>query len=141
MRNHRFEPRFVTYVPRDLQQGELFISMEYATVVHLCACGCGTKTVTPLSAGGWTLTFDGTVTLRPSVGNGQTPCRSHYLITSNEIDWLPPIGAEATRAAIARDQRAATEVHAPGKRWRWWRRMFSAAGIRREPNSDESRRP
>ena len=71
MRLLKLEPTFVTYVPRDLEDGRLYISMEYATSVHLCACGCRTKTVTPLSRGGWTLSFNGAVTLRPSVGNGQ----------------------------------------------------------------------
>jgi hypothetical protein len=80
MRLRRLEPTYVTYVPGELEQGRLYISMEYSTAVHLCACGCGAKAVTPLASDGWTLTFDGSVTLRPSVGNGQSPCRSHYLI-------------------------------------------------------------
>ncbi len=126
MRVHRLEPTFVTYVPRDLEDGRLYISMEYATAVHLCACGCGTKTVTPLSRGGWTLTFNGAVTLRPSVGNGQARCRSHYLVNDDKVHWLPPIGAEETSAAIARDHDDAVSAHTPPIRAGWWSRLKAA---------------
>lgn len=122
MKVHKLEPTFVTYVPRDLEHGRLYISMEYATAVHLCACGCGTKTVTPLSRGGWTLTFNGAVTLRPSVGNGQARCRSHYLVNDGKIHWLPPIGTAETLAAIARDHDVAASAHAvPARAGRWSR--------------------
>lgn len=126
MRSPKLEPTFVTYVPRVLEDGRLYISMEYATAVHLCACGCGAKTVTPLSRGGWTLTFNGAVTLRPSVGNGQAPCRSHYLVNDDKIRWLPPIEAAETRAAIARDHDIAASVHAVPACTGWWSRLRSA---------------
>lgn len=131
MRMRRLQPAFVTHVPRDLEHGHLYLSMEYSTAVHLCACGCGAKTVTPLARDGLTLTFDGTVTLRPSVGNGQSACRSHYLVTGNTIEWLPPIGAAATRAAIARDQHAAASAHAPARPTNWRTRLLAALRRRR----------
>ncbi|WP_425564701.1 DUF6527 family protein [Nostocoides vanveenii] len=108
--------------------------MEYSTAVHLCACGCRAKAVTPLASDGWTLTFDGSVTLRPSVGNGQSPCRSHYLITRDVVEWLPPIGVAATRAAIVRDQAAAAAVRAPA-RSTWWKRLVDALRRRRRSRS------
>jgi hypothetical protein len=126
MKSHRLEPIFVSYLPRDLADGRLYISMEYATAAHLCACGCGTKTVTPLSRGGWTLTFNGAVTLRPSVGNGQAACRSHYLVNDDKIQWLPTIGSAATRAAIARDHDAAVLAHTAPERAGWWSRVMAA---------------
>lgn len=126
MKRLRLEPTFVTHVPGDLESGLLYVSMEYATAVHLCACGCGTKTVTPLSSDGWTLTFDGSVTLRPSVGNGQSACRSHYLLTGDAIEWLPPIGSAATQSAIARDQHAAASAHASARPTNWWTRLLAA---------------
>lgn len=131
MRMHRLEPTFVTYVPRDLESGHLYVSMEYATAVHLCACGCGTKTVTPLSRDGWTLVFNGAVTLRPSVGNGQARCRSHYLVEDDRIHWLPPIGAAATGRAIARDHEAAAKVYAVATRDGLWSRVRAALRWRR----------
>lgn len=126
MRLERLESRFVAYIPAELEPGLLYVSLEYATAVHLCACGCETKTVTPLSPGDWSLVFNGTVTLRPSIGNGQSPCRSHYLITRNQIDWLPPITRSATRAALVRDQRASASIPPQHTKRRWWRRIAAA---------------
>jgi len=56
-----------------LEEGKIYISLKYGTAVHLCACGCLNKTVTPLKPywkNGWVLTDNnGKITLRPSVGN------------------------------------------------------------------------
>jgi hypothetical protein len=80
------EFEFVEFIPSERVPGTLYISTEYATVVHDCLCGCGTKVVTPLNPTGWKLTFDGeTVSLDPSVGNWSFPCRSHYIIERNRI--------------------------------------------------------
>ncbi|MBX4171801.1 DUF6527 family protein [Rhodococcus pyridinivorans] len=123
----KLRPVFTDYVPVDLEEGLLYVSMPYATAVHLCACGCGGKTVTPLAPSGWKLTFDGTITLRPSIGNGQFRCRSHYLITGDTISWLSPIGTLATQAAAGRDRQAVAEEHAQAipiwrRWWRWFRK-------------------
>jgi hypothetical protein len=37
---------FVEYVPRELEDDVLYISIRYRTAVHRCACGCGNKVVT-----------------------------------------------------------------------------------------------
>jgi hypothetical protein len=86
------EPRFVKSIPRDLEAGVLYVSMEYGTVVHSCCCGCGEEVVTPLTPTDWHLEYDGEgVNLRPSVGNWNLPCRSHYIIRRNRViecaDW------------------------------------------------------
>lgn len=78
---------FVETIPTYLEDDLLYISMEYATAVHKCACGCGIEVVTPLSPTDWKLTYDGHVTLYPSIGNWSFPCRSHYWIRNNYIQW------------------------------------------------------
>jgi hypothetical protein len=86
MRHTQLEPRYVNGVPRDLELGVLYVSMQYSTVVHSCCCGCGNEVVTPLTPTDWRLTFDGeTISLWPSVGNWNLPCRSHYLIRENRV--------------------------------------------------------
>ena len=104
MRCKKLKPIFTDYIPAQLEPETLYISMRFETAVHLCACGCETKVATPFGPHDWVLTFDGTVSMRPSLGNGQQPCRSHYYIRNNGIDWLPPISTDATRAAVARDR-------------------------------------
>ena len=74
--------------------------------MHLCCCGCGRKIVTPLSPAAWKLIFDGvSITLHPSVGNWNLPCKSHYSIDRNRVKWAgmwTPAQIEAGRSAEAR---------------------------------------
>nr|DAO42273.1 MAG TPA: hypothetical protein [Caudoviricetes sp.] len=83
-----FEIKSVERIPHKLKQGILYVCLECQVAVHLCACGCGEKTVTPLGMNGWTLNFrDGELSLSPSIGNFSIPCKSHYFITNNKVRW------------------------------------------------------
>lgn len=85
-----FAHAFVDHVPDHLGDGILYVSIPYATAIHLCACGCGNEVVTPLSPRQWRLIFDGeSVSLTPSIGNWSFPCRSHYWIHCGQIRWAP----------------------------------------------------
>lgn len=78
--------RFVTNIPPLLEPGVLYVSMEYATAIHLCCCGCGEEVVTPLTPTDWALRFDGeTISLWPSIGNWNFACRSHYIVEQSEV--------------------------------------------------------
>lgn len=104
MKLETIEPAFVEYVPATLAEGVLYVSMTYKTTVHLCACGCGNKVVLPLSPAEWRLTYDGeVVSLRPSVGNWEFPCQSHYWIASNRIDWATAWSKKQIAAGRRRD--------------------------------------
>ena len=82
--------RFVKNIPQELEDNVLYISMEYSTAIHKCACGCGNQVVTPFTPTDWNMTFDGEViTLYPSIGNWDFPCQSHYWIRESEIRWAP----------------------------------------------------
>lgn len=86
------EYKFVEFIPenKDIQDGYVYISLEYATIVHKCCCGCKKEVVTPLSPSDWKLIFDGeSISLYPSIGNWNFKCRSHYLIRNNRVIWLP----------------------------------------------------
>ncbi|MBZ5859086.1 DUF6527 family protein [Flavihumibacter profundi] len=73
-------------MPTELEEGILYVSMEFGTVIHKCPCGCGQKVVTPLSPVGWQLSYDGdTITLTPSIGNWSFVCQSHYWIINNVV--------------------------------------------------------
>ena len=78
--------KFVEFIPSELEEGVLYISIEYKTAVHKCVCGCGNKVVTPITPTDWEITYDGkTVSLNPSIGNWNFKCKSHYFITKNKI--------------------------------------------------------
>src|SRR5260221_10242715 len=81
---------FVEFIPDELKERTLYISITYCTAVHKCCCGCGREVVTPLSPTGWQLTFDGkSVSLYPSIGSWSLQCQSHYFITKNKVEWAP----------------------------------------------------
>lgn len=81
-------PKFVDSVPDDLDEGVLYISMEYGTVLHKCCCGCGSEVNTPLSPTSWSLKYDGErISLSPSIGNWSFPCQSHYWIKKSAVVW------------------------------------------------------
>jgi hypothetical protein len=90
-RDSELRPEFVDVVPEELEQGVLYISMAFKVAIHLCACGeCKQDTVTPFNnpTNDWTLTNeDGLITLHPSIGNFQMPCKSHYWVKKNKIEW------------------------------------------------------
>lgn len=124
MRLRELEPIFSEYIPAELEGGRLYVSLDYATASHLCACGCGLRVVTPLSPADWLLTFDGTVTLEPSIGNGQFPCRSHYLIRQNQVVWARTMTPAQVRSNQVRDA-AVRQTHygAPTEEAKFWSRL------------------
>lgn len=78
--------RFVEFMPSVLEEGILYVSIEYSVAVHKCVCGCGNKVVTPLSPTDWKLSYNGeTISLTPSIGNWQFECESHYWIINNTV--------------------------------------------------------
>lgn len=88
MRHETLTPEFVECIPDELQEGVLYVSEKYETAIHLCACGCGNQTVTPTGGNRWIITIsNGNVTLNPSIGNWQFPCKSHYFIRENRVEW------------------------------------------------------
>ncbi|MDR3582467.1 MAG: DUF6527 family protein [Candidatus Pacebacteria bacterium] len=90
MKTLELRPVYVEFVPDDPTEGVLYISEEYQTAIHKCPCGCGSEVVTPLSGEhAWQLTGSAdAVTLRPSVGNWNCLCQSHYYVTANKVEWL-----------------------------------------------------
>lgn len=84
----KIELQHVHYIPGELKPGVLYVSEEFSTAAHLCACGCGSKIRTPLGPTEWFLEMSSRgPTLRPSVGNWQLPCQAHYWIYQGKIKW------------------------------------------------------
>lgn len=78
--------KFIEFAPEVLEEGILYVSMEYGSALHKCVCGCGNLVVTPFSPTDWQLAFDGkSITLYPSIGNWNFDCKSHYWIRKNEV--------------------------------------------------------
>lgn len=104
MRHTHLRHEFVTTIPESLEPGVLYISMEYATAVHSCCCGCGVEVVTPFTPNDWKMTFDGeTISLWPSIGNWNEPCRSHYIIERSRVVGARPWSERQIKAEVERD--------------------------------------
>jgi Family of unknown function (DUF6527) len=121
------QPKFIEEVPDLLAEGVLYISMEYATTLHLCCCGCGNEVVLPLRPTAWQLYYDGqAISLSPSVGNWSFPCRSHYWIRGGSIQWARGWTDDQVNAGRRRtlQQRGIVAVDAsPSPAPSWWRRF------------------
>ena len=101
----RLRHEFVDFIPNQLDDGVLYVSIRFGTVVHRCACGCGEEVVTPLGPAEWKLTYDGrTVSLAPSIGNWSFPCRSHYWIDEGIVRKARGF-SEAEVALVRREAR------------------------------------
>jgi hypothetical protein len=139
MKLRKLTPQFVKYIPKEIEAGTIYISMEFATATHKCCCGCGSMIVTPFSPTLWKLYFDGeSITLRPSIGNWSFPCQSHYWIKRNEVQWDRQFSDEEIHAVrnlgsldqemyySGRSTEQTEETEAPAKlyvREIWWHRL------------------
>ena len=104
---HHLEHRFVQHIPRTLEPGVLYISIEFATAAHLCCCGCGEEVVTPFTPTDWRMTFDGeTISLSPSIGNWNNACRSRYVIDRSQVVESMPWSDKYVARGRLRDKTA-----------------------------------
>jgi hypothetical protein len=93
----RLRPEFVETMPDLLHDGVIYISEKYRVALHNCCCGCGEEVSTPMGPTEFSVAVaDGAVSVRPSIGNHDFPCRSHYVIEHGAILWA----GEMSRAAI-----------------------------------------
>ena len=94
---------FVDHIPEQLDDGVLYVSISFGTVIHRCACGCGEEVVTPLGPGEWSMTYDGrTISLAPSIGNWSFRCQSHYWIEQGHVRWAR--GFSKDEVALVREK-------------------------------------
>lgn len=111
----RLEHRFVHHIPESLEPGILYVSMDYATAVHSCCCGCGSEVVTPFTPTDWKMTFDGqTISLAPSIGNWKIRCRSHYVVNRSDVIDAGPWTDEEIATELLRDKLAKAAYYRPG---------------------------
>lgn len=132
MKRQSITPKFVEFIPDQVEDGILYVSETYKTAIHRCCCGCGEEVVTPLTPADWQLTREGSVvSLLPSIGNWNYPCRSHYWIVRNRVEWSRQMSQKQIRHIQERDRRdkqlyvanlnAQRRMSAP-----WWRRVAAA---------------
>lgn len=122
--NH-YSVQFVESFPTPMEPGLLYVSAAYSTAGHVCPCGCGREVVTKLSPARWRVTFDGEVSLHPSVAATGLPCNSHYFITRGNVDWHAKLSANQAARAQEADRRdiELQRKTTPLSRRKWWSRL------------------
>lgn len=80
--------KFVKAFPDKLDEGTLYVSVEFGTAAHLCFCGCRSEVYTRFSPRDWSMRFNGeTVSISPSIGNWSFDCQSHYILDGGRVHW------------------------------------------------------
>jgi hypothetical protein len=103
---------FVDFIPNELEEETVYISIPYATSRHLCLCGCGHQVILPIAPHEWQLSFDGeTVSFYPSVGNWSFDCRSHYWIENDKVIWDRPMSRLQIQAVRDKDKQIKKKVY------------------------------
>ena len=98
---------FVEYIPDNLNDNTIYVSIKFGTVAHKCCCGCGNEVFTPLRPTDWKLIFNGkSISLEPSIGNWSFECKSHYWIRHNDVIWAAQWSQEKIDIARIYDRSA-----------------------------------
>jgi hypothetical protein len=130
----RFKLERVHYMPKELSPGVLYVSEEFDIAIHLCACGCGSKVKTPLGRTEWS--FEETKkgpSMRPSIGNWQQTCQSHYWIRRGEIVWAEKWTPEEIAAGRRQEEERRRGYYEALERkrggvlrrlWNWFKEML-----------------
>jgi hypothetical protein len=101
------KPEFVRAIPERPEPEKLYVSIDFATTLHLCCCGCGNEVVAPLSRTDWSVIYNGeSVSLHPSIGNWSFQCRSHYWVKQGRIEWAPRWSQEEVERGRSLDRLA-----------------------------------
>jgi len=131
MRLERLRLERVEGMPARLEPGILYYSERYRTAAHLCACGCGMKVRTPIKPTFWQLWEERSgPSMKPSIGNWQQPCRSHYWIADGEVHWSTQWTEEEVLAGRAAERRRteayykATQTGMIGRFWNWLKNLL-----------------
>lgn len=120
----RFVIEHVATIPDHLSAGVLYVSREFNTAHHLCACGCGARVRTPLKPTEWRLTeTKAGPSLWPSVGNWQKGCQSHYVIRNGQVLWFGQWTEEEVLGGRA-EEAATREAYYRPKKVSWFARWF-----------------
>lgn len=114
----KYRYQLVDRMPKEMREGVVYHTEEFGLAGLLCACGCGHRVTLLVPDSHEVSSEGGYVTIRPSVGVLDAPCKSHYVISAGNIQWLPPFtdrhAASIMHAQIAR------HVARDGKPTSWW---------------------
>lgn len=79
----------VQYIPKEMEQGVLYISDEYNAINHLCLCGCGVPAPIRIGPDWWQYSINSKdqISITPSLLH-RFSCQSHYIITNGVANFV-----------------------------------------------------
>lgn len=110
----------VDKTPRELEDGVVYLNVEYELATLKCACGCGHKVVLLCPDGHSVIDDGGYATIYPSVGVWDAPCRSHFFVTRGQVEWYSSWSDEMIKHSMS-TQRVR---HEKKTRKPWWVRII-----------------
>lgn len=120
----RYRYELVERIPRQMAEAVVYHTEEFELAGLLCACGCGHR-ITLLVPDSHEVWDDGGyVTISPSVGVLDAPCKSHFFITRGNVEMLPAFTV-AHASAIMQAQ-IARHTARDAKPIPWWLRTKTA---------------
>jgi hypothetical protein len=114
----------VERIPKQLNSGVVYHTQEFEVAALLCACGCGHRVMLLVPDSHQVSSDDGLATVRPSIAVCDAPCKSHYIITAGQVEWLPAF-SDAMATSVMRSQ-IARHVILDTRRRSWSSRVRAA---------------
>jgi hypothetical protein len=112
--------------PIPLRPGVVYVSLPSSTAAHICPCGCDSEVVTKLSPARYQVSYDGEVSIYPSIASTGLPCNSHYFITRGKVEWCVPLTPKqavraqgADRQSLDAQRKVAGHVGRFRRSWNW----------------------
>ena len=99
----RFVYQAVERIPKQLAEGIVYHSEEFEIAALLCACGCGHRVSLLVPDSHQVMSQGGLATVRPSIAVCDSPCKSHYVISAGQVEWLPAF-SDAMASSVMRGQ-------------------------------------
>ena len=126
-----FTYRAVKRLPKQLEQGVLYHSPEFDVAALSCACGCGHRIMLLVPDSHQVSQQNGFATVRPSISVCDAPCKSHYIITSGQVQWLAAFSDALASSTMRRQIARHVEREAKLQTWASWIRIVIARAFGR----------
>ena len=114
----------VDRIPKGLRPGVVYHNPDFELGALLCACGCGHRVDLLVPDSHQIYSSNGLATVRPSIAVCDAPCKSHYVISAGQVEWLPAF-SETHAKAVMQDQ-IARHASLDMQRLSWGHRLWRA---------------
>lgn len=126
-----FSYRAVERLPKQLERGVLYHSPEFEVAALSCACGCGHRVMLLVPDSHQVSQQNGFATVRPSISVCDAPCKSHYIITSGQVQWLAAFSDALASSTMRRQIASHVAREAERQTWTSWIRIIAARAFGR----------